>query len=104
MKPLADLLIKKKALERQKRAIERKLEKINAQIAREYPPPYDESKAIDTIRAILQQGEMLYGDLHYQAYLHEMGGNVLRRLLKKYKGKHWDNRREGNKYWWSVSP
>lgn len=102
MKALSDLLIEKEELERLLKSTQKKLDKVNRLIAEASPSQQEELAAIEIIKGILADGALIYGDLHHRAHANGIPGSYLRRLLNKYKGRYWDNKRVGNKWFWGV--
>lgn len=102
MKSLTDLLIEEKALVRHIKAKEKRLEKVRDLIAKATPDQQAEAKAVDVIKALLKEKDMVYGELFLAAHQNKIGGSNLKRLLNKYKGRYWNNTRVGNRWVWSV--
>jgi hemerythrin-like domain-containing protein len=105
MKPLSDLLVERKDLEKQIRKFERRLETVKKQIDKASPTHIDELKAARYIQRMLSKEDLQYKSILHRAY-HEkkIFGQTLKRLLNKYKGKYWFNVKKGNKWWWTMRP
>jgi tRNA nucleotidyltransferase/poly(A) polymerase len=104
-RPLSDLLVEQKDLEKQIRKFERRLETVKKLIDKASPTHIDELKAARYIQRMLSKEDLQYKAILHRAY-HEkkIFGQTLKRLLNKYKGKYWFNVKKGNKWWWTMRP